>query len=149
ALKYAWWNDYSLRCQPVDYSNHPRAIRVLETCWLYYMSKFTELFDTVVFVLRKKNNQVSILHIYHHASMPIICWIGLKFVGGGHSTFFGLLNSFVHVIMYGYYFLAGLGPKMQPYLWWKKHLTLLQLMQFVLAIIHAANFTTSLTIKKK
>ncbi|KAK0176762.1 hypothetical protein PV328_000867 [Microctonus aethiopoides] len=136
-LKYGWWNNYSLRCQPVDYSDHPMAIGMLETCWLYYMSKFTELLDTVVFVLRKKNNQVSFLHVYHHASMPIICWIGLKFVGGGHSTFFGLLNTFVHVIMYGYYFLAGLGPKMQPYLWWKKHLTLLQLIQFVLAIIHA------------
>lgn len=82
ALKYGWWNDYSLRCQPVDYSNNPRAIRALETCWLYYMSKFFELFDTVVFVLRKKNNQVSILHVYHHASMPIISWIGVKFIGG-------------------------------------------------------------------
>lgn len=23
-----WWRDYSYRCQPVDYSNNPKAIRV-------------------------------------------------------------------------------------------------------------------------
>ncbi len=37
------------------------------------------------------------------------------------------LNSFIHVIMYIYYGLAGLGPSMQKYLWWKKYLTRLQL----------------------
>lgn len=56
---------------------------------------------------------------------------------GGHSTFFGLLNTFVHIVMYGYYLLAALGPSIQPYLWWKKYLTALQITQFVLIIIHA------------
>ena len=39
------------------------------------------------------------------------------------------LNSFIHVIMYIYYGLAGLGPHMQKYLWWKKYLTRLQLVR--------------------
>lgn len=42
---------------------------------------------------------------------------------GGHSSFFGLLNTFVHIIMYTYYMLAAMGPEMQKYLWWKKYLT--------------------------
>lgn len=29
--------------------------------------------------------------------------------------------------MYTYYWLAALGPHMQPYLWWKRYLTRLQL----------------------
>ena len=33
--------------------------------------------------------------------------------------------------MYGYYFLAALGPHMRPYLWWKKYLTTFQMIQFV------------------
>jgi elongation of very long chain fatty acids protein 1/elongation of very long chain fatty acids protein 7 len=33
--------------------------------------------------------------------------------------------------MYGYYFLAALGPHMRPYLWWKKYLTTFQMVQFV------------------
>ena len=33
--------------------------------------------------------------------------------------------------MYGYYFLAALGPHMRPYLSWKKYLTTFQMIQFV------------------
>lgn len=29
--------------------------------------------------------------------------------------------------MYGYYGLAALGPQMQRYLWWKKYLTIIQM----------------------
>ena len=32
---------------------------------------------------------------------------------GGHTTFCGFLNSGIHVVMYLYYFLAALGPKVQ------------------------------------
>lgn len=46
---------------------------------------------------------------------------------GGHSTFFGLVNTFVHIVMYAYYMLSAVGPKMQKYLWWKKYLTTLQM----------------------
>lgn len=56
---------------------------------------------------------------------------------GGHSTFFGFLNTFVHIVMYSYYLLAALGPRIQPYLWWKKYLTTLQMIQFILVMIHA------------
>lgn len=45
-----------------------------------------------------------------------------------YSAFFiGLINSFVHVIMYSYYGLSAIGPHMQKYLWWKKYITMLQL----------------------
>ena len=54
-----------------------------------------------------------------------------NFVISGHATFGCGLNSLVHVVMYGYYFLAALGPAMRPYLWWKKYLTMFQLIQFV------------------
>ena len=59
------------------------------------------------------------------------------FLAGGQSTFFGFLNTFVHIIMYSYYLLTALGPQIQPYLWWKKYLTTLQMIQFVLVMIHA------------
>lgn len=38
-----------------------------------------------------------------------------------------LINSIVHVVMYSYYALSCLGPHVQKYLWWKKHITHLQL----------------------
>jgi hypothetical protein len=47
-------------------------------------------------------------------------------------AFFGAtINSFVHVLMYSYYGLAALGPKVQKYLWWKKYLTWIQLVNIV------------------
>lgn len=38
-----------------------------------------------------------------------------------------MLNSLVHVVMYGYYFLSSLGAWIQPYLWWKRYLTQFQI----------------------
>ncbi|KAG8329897.1 Elongation of very long chain fatty acids protein 7 [Homalodisca vitripennis] len=46
----------------------------------------------------------------------------------------GLVNSFVHVCMYSYYFLSSLGPSVQAYLWWKPYITRLQLAQFVFVV---------------
>lgn len=132
-----WGGQYSFRCQPVDYSNNPHALRMARGSWWYYMSKFIELTDTIFFVLRKKNDHISTLHVIHHGVMPLSVWFGVKFTPGGHATFFGFVNTFVHIIMYLYYFLAALGPKIQPYLWWKKYLTVMQMGQFVLIMLHA------------
>ncbi|RXM29077.1 Elongation of very long chain fatty acids protein 4 [Acipenser ruthenus] len=99
-------------------------------CWWFFFSKVIELLDTVFFLLRKKNNQITFLHVYHHATMIFNWWAGVKYVAGGQSFFIGMLNSFVHIVMYLYYGLAALGPRMQRYLWWKRYLTILQLLQF-------------------
>lgn len=131
-----WGVGYSYRCQPVDYSTSPLAMRMARTCWWYYISKFTEFFDTFFFILRKKYNQVSTLHVIHHGIMPMSVWMGMKFAPGGHSTFFALLNTFVHIIMYFYYMVAAMGPKYQKYIWWKKYLTSFQMVQFVAIFIH-------------
>ncbi|XP_076686841.1 very long chain fatty acid elongase AAEL008004 isoform X4 [Andrena cerasifolii] len=136
-LMGGWWGQYSFRCQPVDYTDNPTAIRMVHACWWYYFSKFTEFMDTIFFVLRKKNDHVSTLHVIHHGCMPMSVWFGVKFTPGGHSTFFGLLNTFVHIVMYTYYLLAAMGPRLQPYLWWKKYLTVFQMIQFVVVMIHA------------
>ncbi|XP_026281179.1 elongation of very long chain fatty acids protein AAEL008004 isoform X1 [Frankliniella occidentalis] len=129
--------EYNIRCQPVDYSDSPSATRMVHASWWYYISKFTEFFDTFFFILRKKFNNVSTLHVIHHGIMPFSVWFGVKFTPGGHSTFFGLLNTFVHIVMYTYYLLAAFGPSIQKYLWWKKYITVLQMAQFVAIMVHA------------
>ncbi|KAK6639768.1 hypothetical protein RUM43_008043 [Polyplax serrata] len=128
---------YSYSCQPVDYSNHPETLRMVHACWWYYFSKFTEFFDTFFFVLRKKNQHISTLHVIHHGVMPMSVWFGVKFTPGGHSTFFGLCNTFVHIIMYTYYLIAALGPQYQKFIWWKKYLTAFQMVQFIAIMVHA------------
>lgn len=136
-LMGGWWGSYSFRCQPVDHGTTGQAMRMVYACWWYYFSKFTEFFDTFFFVMRKKTSQVSTLHVIHHGCMPMSVWFGVKFTPGGHSTFFGLLNTFVHIVMYTYYLFTALGPQFQKYLWWKKYLTSLQMIQFVAIMVHA------------
>ena len=92
--------------------------------------------DTVIFILRKKNRQVTFLHVYHHSTMVFLWWIGVKWYAGGSSFFSAMINSFVHVVMYTYYFLSGFGDLFKKYLWWKKYLTMLQLGQFFILITH-------------
>ena len=85
----------------------------------------------------------------------------VRFVGGGQSGFGPFLNSGVHMVMYLYYFLAACGPSLQKwvsnnfgtiavmfndpfhrYLWWKRYLTTMQMVQFVLVFIHALQVKT-------
>ncbi|XP_041365542.1 elongation of very long chain fatty acids protein 4-like isoform X2 [Gigantopelta aegis] len=129
---------YSYICQPVRYTHEEGEMKIASALWWFYFSKLLEMLDTIIFILRKKNNQVSFLHVYHHATMFPIWWIGVKWVAGGQSFFGAMINSFIHVIMYSYYGLAALGPQFQKYLWWKRYLTKLQLIQFMAGIIHAA-----------
>lgn len=43
------------------------------------------------------------------------------------ALLYPLVNSFIHVLMYVYYGLAAMGPHMQKYLWWKRYLTIMQI----------------------
>jgi len=57
--------------------------QIAKAIWWFYISKLLELLDTVIFILRKKYSQVSFLHVFHHASMFSLWWIGVKWVAGG------------------------------------------------------------------
>jgi len=129
---------YNWICQPVDYTESDDGLTAASIVWWYFFSKFTDFMDSFFFVLRKKNNQLTSLHVIHHAMMPMVSWIFLKFVGGGHSTFFMFLNMGVHVVMYFYYLMSSMGPEVQKYLWWKKYITSMQLLQFVTFSIHGS-----------
>ncbi|CAH1772236.1 unnamed protein product [Owenia fusiformis] len=127
---------YSLKCQPVDYSRDPLALRMASVCWWFFFSKVIELLDTLFFILRKKENQITFLHVYHHCTMIINWYLGAKYVAGGQAFLLAMINSFVHIWMYSYYTLAAVGPHMQKYLWWKKYMTTLQLTQFFIVVAH-------------
>nr|QXU64621.1 fatty acid elongase 10 [Blattella germanica] len=104
--------------------------------WLFMITKIIELADTVFFILRKKYNQVSFLHVYHHSSTLLYSWIHLKYLPGLQGIIMGFLNSGVHIIMYFYYMLSAMGPAYQKYLWWKKYITIIQMVQFILMMTY-------------
>ncbi|KAH8407671.1 hypothetical protein KR222_010147 [Zaprionus bogoriensis] len=99
----------------------------------YYINKILDLLDTVFFVLRKSYKQISVLHVYHHVLMAGGCYAIMRFFGtGGHLNTVGMVNSFVHTIMYFYYYLSALYPGIKTSIWWKKYITITQLAQFVI-----------------
>ncbi|XP_060788576.1 ELOVL fatty acid elongase 8b isoform X2 [Neoarius graeffei] len=77
-LVTSWLSDYSYLCQPVDYSSSPLARRMASVCWWFFFSKVIELSDTVFFILRKKNSQLTFLHVYHHGTMIFNWWAGVN-----------------------------------------------------------------------
>jgi len=137
ACKFWITGKYNWLCQPVDYSESQDGYAALDMTWWYFFSKYIDYLDSLFFVLRKKFSHLSTLHVVHHGIMPFTAWWGIRFVGGGHTTFCGFLNMGVHVVMYFYYFLSAFGPQMQKYLWWKRYLTTMQLVQFMAFFIHA------------
>ena len=135
--RLTWFSGYSFICQPVNYSDAGEPFQILMIGYCFYVLKFVDFLDTLFFILRKKNNQITFLHLYHHAIMPINVFPCLRFVGGGHGSFALTFNTFVHFVMYIYYLMSAMGPDFQKFLWWKKYLTILQLVQFFCVVLHS------------
>uniref|UniRef100_A0A1I8NPT3 Elongation of very long chain fatty acids protein n=1 Tax=Stomoxys calcitrans TaxID=35570 RepID=A0A1I8NPT3_STOCA len=132
-----WGTHYNYKCEPLVFKTDPQSLRMARAVWLFYIAKITELLDTVFFVLRKKDRQISTLHLYHHTIMPLGLYFAVQNFAAGHGTVICFVNSFVHIVMYTYYMLAALGPKIQKYLWWKKYITILQMLQFLFVFLHS------------
>eukprot|EP00117_Sycon_ciliatum_P029675 scpid76693/ scgid23573/ Elongation of very long chain fatty acids protein 4; 3-keto acyl-CoA synthase Elovl4; ELOVL fatty acid elongase 4 len=130
-------NNQAVSCAPIGHDLAPSDYRVARVIWLYFFSKIIEFADTIFMIVRKKNSQVTFLHVYHHASIAIVWWVVARWMPGGSSSYEPVLNCVVHVFMYAYYFLASLGDWIKPYLWWKCYLTQLQMVQFATLILHS------------
>ncbi|KAI6031820.1 GNS1/SUR4 membrane protein [Pisolithus microcarpus] len=91
-----------------------------------YYFKYIELLDTVFLVLKKK--PLSFLHVFHHSATALLCFTQLN----GKTSIFDWLNT-SHLIHNGadyYYYATAGGAK----IWWKRYLTTMQIVQFVIDI---------------
>lgn len=72
--------DFSATWKCLQNQNDPDARFDLNVkSWLFLWLRLAEFSETVVFVLRKKQNQVSPLHVYHHISTVVLLWTFLKY----------------------------------------------------------------------
>ncbi|XP_025268385.1 elongation of very long chain fatty acids protein 4-like [Camponotus floridanus] len=123
----------------MDYSYNYTPLRLCRCVWFYFMLKILDYVETCVFILRKKNKQVSGLHLYHHVSTLLITWLGLRYFAVGPAVINSLVNSFIHTIMYTYYFLATWGPEVQEAIApMKQWITKAQMVQFVILILYVS-----------
>lgn len=109
---------------------------------LYWISKIVELLDTVFMLLRHRKRQVTFLHVFHHSSMLLLSDYSYFLSTWPPIAIVGVLNSFVHIVMYGYYAMTAWQP-MEAYTW-KKRITQLQMIQFLIGIVLSVNGYLSL-----
>ena len=109
-------------------------------------------------VAKMNFRQVSFLHLYHHSSIFAIWWYvswvaptgeGMSGCSGYVAAeltltrphcvayFSAALNSFIHVVMYGYYFCSSLGILKPVMAAIKPFITMGQMTQFSLMMIQA------------
>ncbi|CAF1672360.1 unnamed protein product [Adineta ricciae] len=110
-------------------------MKITNALWFYFFSKAIEFMDTIFMVVRKRFTQITFLHVFHHSTMLIIWWIVMTWIPGGQAWLGPVLNSTVHVFMYAYYGLSVI-PSLRDKLWWKRYITMFQLIQFVLIFTH-------------
>lgn len=71
----------------------PPPSRLGFVVWVHYNNKFVELLDTLWMVLRKKTQQVSFLHVYHHVLLIWSWYAVVRFANGGDCFVGALMNS--------------------------------------------------------
>lgn len=114
-----------------DMNNHENLKHPL---FVYWLTKWIELFDTVLMILRHKERQISFLHVYHHCSVLLLSDLAYHSYQWPPVGFVLCMNSFVHVFLYLYYGQSALFPGQRPV--WKKRLTQLQILQFIVGLAH-------------
>lgn len=97
--------------------------------WVFTMSKFFELFDTVLLVAKKK--PVIFLHWYHHTTVLSYTYFCM-YIHAPPGLVFGSINSLVHTFMYFYYFAVAMRWRLPK--GYDKFVTTLQLSQMVVGI---------------
>ncbi|CEL92701.1 unnamed protein product [Vitrella brassicaformis CCMP3155] len=101
--------------------------------YVYYVSKYWELLDTILQLLKGRRPPSYLLHVYHHAGIVLAVWLWIDTVGT--LIFVGqVFNCLVHVVMYLYFALKSVG--IDP--WWKRYITQLQIVQFATSFACAA-----------
>lgn len=101
--------------------------------YAFLVSKIYELLDTVILVFRGR--PLSLLHVWHHASVSFIVWGWLEYnvALGAIGMWF---NTLVHVFMYSYYAAALLGFKARA----KILITMSQIIQFITGFVFLLPF---------
>lgn len=93
--QFALSGRFSFVCQKVLWDNSADSQFLAYSSYMYLSLKILDLFDTVFFILRKKHEHVSFLHVYHHAGVTIGTYVYGIFAPGIQHFLFLLYNCSV------------------------------------------------------
>eukprot|EP01053_Blabericola_migrator_P004027 Blabericola_migrator_1__4026@NODE_2223_length_3098_cov_214_446057_g1400_i0_p3_GENE_NODE_2223_length_3098_cov_214_446057_g1400_i0NODE_2223_length_3098_cov_214_446057_g1400_i0_p3_ORF_typecomplete_len202_score41_53ELO/PF01151_18/2_5e35_NODE_2223_length_3098_cov_214_446057_g1400_i021892794 len=124
-------------------SSPPAKGRLWFWVYMFYLSKYWELLDTILQMTKGRRPPSYYFHCWHHTMYLLICYFYCAHKAS-LSPLAVLVNGSVHVVMYFYYHLIcrGISP------WWKRHITKMQIVQFLLGYAFLMR-TMSLTYIKK
>ena len=118
-----------LLCEVAD--GQPASGSLYYWSYIYYLSKYYELLDTVLQLARGKPPPHFVLHVYHHAAVLFMAWAWVEYKQSLH--FIGLAwNTAVHVVMYTYFLQRTITRKVPR---WKSFVTLFQIIQFAFSMV--------------
>ncbi|KAL8929644.1 MAG: hypothetical protein Q9172_000323 [Xanthocarpia lactea] len=100
--------------------------------WLFYVSKFYEIFDTALILIKGKNTTG--MQVFHHAGAMLSTWAGIRYMSPP-IWMFVFINSGIHTIMYTYYTFVHMGIQVPRLL--KSALTAAQTTQIVFGLSYA------------
>jgi hypothetical protein len=102
---------------------------------LFYYSKFYEVIDSAILVLKGK--RVSNLQVYHHSGAMLTMWSGAAY-SASPIWIFASWNGFVHTWMYFFYAASSLKLYIPAAL--KRGITTLQIAQLFFGMLVAASY---------
>lgn len=118
-----------------SFDDHEHDLKEIdEVVWWFTMLRTLEFIETVFFILRKRFDQVSFLHVYHHIGTVVCFYLFTKHNGGIMGIYFGAINSCIHIIMYGYYLMSSFDQFRKISNLIKPFLTAIQITQLALLV---------------
>lgn len=111
-------------------------MRVITLMHSYLFVRIFDFVGTILSAFQKKFYRISVFHVFHHCASVAVGIYGLTFGVEGQAVFGVCINMCVHILLYSYIFLSTLGPRLTPYLRWKRHLDKVELVQFLIITLH-------------
>lgn len=79
---HGWTFKFFYECKAPDFSDDKDSVGFIYAAYFTYLLKMSELVETVMYALRKKNAQISSFHVYHHCYALVTSWGFAKYGGG-------------------------------------------------------------------
>lgn len=73
---------YFFKCEHFGFMKDDAKFKIFVGSWLFLGLRIFEFIETIFFVLRKKTNQASFLHIFHHIGSVFMTWLFIAMHAG-------------------------------------------------------------------
>jgi len=109
------------------------------------LTKYIELNDTLIMLLRNSYKQITYTHMYHHcSSLLLVSMLRDNFDKRIETGV--MMNGGTHMVLYMYYILSfGMRINKKKYLWWSYYLTHMHLTQFLYNTYNCMSMDTNIS----